>query len=54
MMQPEGRQVVTGAFGFLGRHIAGLLLEQGKEVATLTSSTRPNPFGGRWKVIADK
>ncbi len=49
-MPPEGRQVVTGAFGFLGRHIAGQLLERGKEVATLTSSVRPDAFGGRVKV----
>jgi NADH dehydrogenase len=49
-MPPEGRQVVTGAFGFLGRHIASQLLEQGKEVASLTGSSRPDPFGGRVSV----
>ena len=49
-MPADGRQVVTGAFGFLGRHIAGRLLEQGKKVATLTSSVRPDPFGGRVSV----
>lgn len=49
-MPADGRHVVTGAFGFLGRHIAGLLLEQGKEVATLTNSARPDPFGGRLSV----
>jgi NADH dehydrogenase len=49
-MPADGRHVVTGAFGFLGRHIAGLLLEQGKEVATLTRSARPDPFGGRVSV----
>ena len=49
-MPAEGRHVVTGAYGFLGRHIAGLLLEQGKEVATLTSSVRPDVFGGHVRV----
>jgi NADH dehydrogenase len=49
-MPADGRHVVTGAFGFLGRHIAGQLLEQGKEVATLTRSARTDPFGGRVSV----
>ncbi|MCS6831262.1 MAG: NAD-dependent epimerase/dehydratase family protein [Armatimonadota bacterium] len=38
--------VVTGAFGYSGKYIARRLLEQGKRVRTLTSSTqRRNPFG---------
>ena len=42
------RHLVTGAFGFSGRHIAGLLLERGDEVTTLTNhADRPDPFGGR-------
>lgn len=43
--------VVTGAFGYSGRHIAARLLEQGFRVRTLTNSPdRPNPFGGRVEV----
>jgi NADH dehydrogenase len=39
---------VTGAFGYAGKHIAQRLLDQGREVITLTDSPhRPNPFGGR-------
>lgn len=39
---------VTGAFGYLGKYIAEILLAQGKEVLTLTNSPdRPDPFGGR-------
>jgi len=34
-MARQGRHIVTGAFGFLGRHIAQRLLEQGQQVATL-------------------
>jgi uncharacterized protein YbjT (DUF2867 family) len=42
------RHVVTGAFGFSGRHIAGLLLDRGHDVTTLTNhADRPDPFGGR-------
>jgi uncharacterized protein YbjT (DUF2867 family) len=38
--------VVTGAFGYIGRYIAGLLLDQGRVVRTLTGHPqRPNPFG---------
>jgi NADH dehydrogenase len=39
---------VTGAFGYSGRHIAELLLAQGKQVRSLTGHPdRPDPFGGR-------
>lgn len=38
--------LVTGAFGYTGRNIAPLLLQQGKRVCTLTGHPgRPNPFG---------
>ena len=40
--------VVTGAFGYSGRHIAAQLLESGHRVRTLTNSPhRPHPFGDR-------
>ena len=39
---------VTGAFGYSGRYIASRLLEEGREVITLTNSpARANPFQGR-------
>ncbi len=39
---------VTGAFGYSGRHVAELLLAQGKKVRSLTGHPdRPDPFGGR-------
>ena len=39
---------VTGAFGYSGRYIAARLLDEGREVVTLTNSpARANPFGGR-------
>lgn len=39
---------VTGAFGYSGRYIASRLLDEGREVITLTnSSARANPFGNR-------
>ncbi len=38
---------VTGAFGYSGRHIAKLLLDQGAHVRSLTGHPdRPDPFGG--------
>ncbi len=40
--------VVTGAFGYSGRYIAGRLLAEGRRVRTLTNSPgRSHPFGGR-------
>jgi len=40
--------VVTGAFGYSGKYIAGRLLAAGRRVRTLTNSPeRPNPFGGQ-------
>ena len=45
-------QVVTGAFGFIGRYIAKALLEQGKEVRTITTHPeKPNPFGASGKAF---
>lgn len=42
------RIAVTGAFGYTGRYIAGLLLDRDHEVITLTGHPdRPNPFAGR-------
>ena len=39
---------VTGAFGYSGRYIAARLLNEGREVVTLTNSlARANPFGVR-------
>lgn len=39
---------VTGAFGFSGRHIAARLLDDGRELITLTNHPhRPDPFDGR-------
>jgi uncharacterized protein YbjT (DUF2867 family) len=49
-MRPE-IHAVTGAFGYSGRHIADLLLAQGKRVRSLTGHPdRPDPFGGRVEV----
>jgi NADH dehydrogenase len=43
--------VVTGAFGYTGKYIAGDLLARGSRVRTLTNSlSRGDPFGGRVEV----
>ena len=43
---------VTGAFGYSGKYITGKLLEQGKDVITLTNSLqRANPFGDQVKAF---
>lgn len=40
--------VVTGAFGYIGRYIAARLIESGREVRTITTHPdKPNPFGER-------
>lgn len=40
--------IVTGAFGYIGKHIAAALLEQGRAVRTITTHPeKPNPFGER-------
>jgi NADH dehydrogenase len=44
--------IVTGAFGYSGRYIAGLLLEKGKRVRTLTGHpNRANPFGDQVEAV---
>jgi uncharacterized protein YbjT (DUF2867 family) len=44
----SGIHAVTGAFGYSGKCIAARLLEEGREVITLTNSlARKNPFGDR-------
>lgn len=44
--------VVTGAFGYTGSHIAARLLAAGKEVRTVTGHPhRPGPFGGRVRAM---
>ncbi len=41
-------EVVTGAFGYIGKYIAKQLLASGHEVRTITThTTKPNPFGER-------
>ncbi|MGD2079824.1 MAG: NAD(P)H-binding protein [Nitrospirota bacterium] len=42
--------MVTGAFGYTGKYIAGDLLAAGRTVKTITGHPdRPDPFGGRVK-----
>jgi NADH dehydrogenase len=44
------RHAVTGAFGYSGKYIAKRLLEQGKEVITLTNSVdRDHTFGDQFQ-----
>jgi uncharacterized protein YbjT (DUF2867 family) len=45
--------VVTGAFGYIGRYIARRLLAQGRRLKTLTGHPqRPNPFGDAVEVAS--
>ena len=45
--------VVTGAFGYTGRFIAGRLLDAGHEVRTLTGHPdRRDLFAGEWTSLA--
>src|ERR1039457_2038747 len=47
-MTNKTTHAVTGAFGYSGRYIAARLLDEGRELITLTNSpARSNPFGGR-------
>lgn len=40
--------IVTGAFGYIGRYITAHLLEAGREVKTITTHVdKPNPFGSK-------
>lgn len=51
MQDARKLNVVTGAFGYTGRHIAQRLLAEGQEVRTLTGHPqRLNPFQGRVSV----
>lgn len=44
--------VVTGAFGFIGKYLTGCLLSSGKRVRTITSHHhRENPFGNKLSVF---
>jgi uncharacterized protein YbjT (DUF2867 family) len=45
--------VVTGAFGYIGKYIAKALLERGKTVCTITTHpNKPNPFGSAIKAFS--
>lgn len=47
MTNDTGLDLVTGAFSYTGRAIAGRLLESGRQVRTLTGHPeRPDPFSG--------
>ena len=44
----DSLDVVTGAFGYIGRYIAAHLLEAGRQVKTITTHVdKPNPFGSQ-------
>ena len=44
--------IVTGAFGYIGKYIARHLLQQGEQVATIsTHPGNPNPFGDSVKAF---
>ena len=45
--------VVTGAFGYIGKYIAKALLDRGREVRTITTHPeKPNPIGATVKAFA--
>lgn len=45
--------VVTGAFGYIGKYIAKNLIERGRTVCTITTHpAKPNPFGSAVKASA--
>ena len=45
-MLSDATDVVTGAFGYIGRYISAQLLESGRQVKTVTTHIdKPNPFG---------
>jgi len=49
-MPSQELHVVTGAFGYIGKYIATQLLNEGRQVRTLTNSvSRASPFGGMVK-----
>ena len=48
-----GTDIVTGAFGYIGRYVAAQLLDSGRRVKTITTHIdKPNPFGGMVKAYA--
>jgi uncharacterized protein YbjT (DUF2867 family) len=45
--------IVTGAFGYIGRYITKVLLERGREARTITTHpSKPNPFGAAVKAFS--
>lgn len=45
--------VVTGAFGYIGKYISKALLEKGRTVCTITTHPhKPNPFGSAVKAFS--
>ena len=45
--------VVTGAFGYIGKYIAKALIEDGRTVRTITTHpNKPNPFGASVRAFA--
>jgi len=45
--------IVTGAFGYIGKYIAKALLERGRAVWTITTHpNKPNPFGPAFKAFS--
>lgn len=45
--------VVTGAFGYIGKYISKALLERGRTVCTITTHpSKPNPFGPAVKAFS--
>ena len=45
--------IVTGAFGFIGRYITAQLVNSGRNVRTVTTHVdKPNPFGGKVKAFS--
>lgn len=52
MVSSTSVHAVTGAYGYSGKYIAERLLEEGRNVITLTNSvSRANPFGNRIKAF---
>ncbi len=52
MTEPGDTHAVTGAFGYSGKYIARRLLDEGRDVLTLTNSPhRKHPFGDRVRVV---
>jgi NADH dehydrogenase len=49
-MTAPGKDIVTGAFGYIGRYITAQLLDSGRTVKTITTHIdKPNPFGTQVK-----